>query len=187
MTRPVIVVDHDPAWPQQFDELRTVLAAALGDLALRIEHVGSTSVPGLAAKPILDIDVVIQSRATLPAVVERLAALGYHHEGDLDVPGREALGPGDGSRPTVDPPRTWPRHHLYVCAQDNPELARHLAFRDWLRMHDDDAARYAKLKRDLARRHRDDGDAYCEAKTEFVEGVLARAMGSEGESFSRAR
>ena len=177
MGNPVIVVNHDPAWQAQFEELRQVLAVVLGDAATVIEHVGSTSVPGLAAKPILDINVVIESRAVLPLVIERLAAVGYEHEGDLDVPGREAFRPGDGTRPVVEPARTWARHHLYVCAQDNQELARHLAFRDWLRTHDEDARSYGALKRELARVHRNDVNAYCEAKTDFVEGVLARAMG----------
>ncbi len=176
MGGPVIVVDHDPAWAEQFEALRAVPAAAPGDAALGIEHIGSTSVPGLAAKPVVDLDIVIEDRAVLPAVVARLAALGYHHEGDRDVPGREAFGPGDGTCPIVVPSRTWPRHHPYVCAQDNLELARHLAFRDWLRAHDDDAQRYGHLKRELARRFPNDVDAYCEAKTDFVEDIVARAL-----------
>jgi GrpB-like predicted nucleotidyltransferase (UPF0157 family) len=177
MARPVVVVDHDPAWAEQFEELRQVLAAALGDVATRIEHVGSTSVLGLAAKPVLDIDIVIESREKLSTAVERLATLGYHHRGDLDVPGREAFGPGDGTCPVVDPPRTWPRHNPYVCAQNSIELVRHLAFRDWLRTNDEDVRRYASLKRELARRYPNDVNAYCEAKTDFVEGILVRAMG----------
>lgn len=181
MGGPVIIVAHDPAWAEQFEELRQVLAGALGSVTQRIEHVGSTSVAGLAAKPILDIDIVIESRAALPAVIERLAKLGYHHEGDREVPGREAFGPGDGSCPAVDPPRDWPRHHPYVCAEDNTELARHLAFRDWLRSHPKDADRYGSLKCDLARRFANDVDAYCDAKTEFVESVLARATGTRSQ------
>jgi GrpB-like predicted nucleotidyltransferase (UPF0157 family) len=177
MGRPVVVVDHDPAWAEQFEALRQVLGGALGDVAMRIEHVGSTSVVGLAAKPVLDIDVVIESRDKLSAAIERLATLGYHHEGDGDVPGREAFGRRDGTCPVVDPPRTWLRHHLYVCPQNSCELARHLAFRDWLRTHDEDARHYASLKRELARRHPNDVNAYCEAKTDFVEAILARAMG----------
>ncbi len=170
IARPVIIVDYDPAWPAQFEAIRRALASALGDVALRIEHVGSTSVPGLAAKPVVDIDVVIESRAQLARAVERLGELGYAHQGDLDVPGREAFRPREATTP-----RTWPAHHLYVCARDNRELLRHLAFRDWLRGHDEDRRRYAALKRELARRHRGDRDAYCEAKTDFIEEVLSAA------------
>ena len=180
MRRRVVVVEYDPRWAAQFEELRAVWMAALEGVAVGIEHVGSTSVVGLAAKPILDVDVVIESRCDLPAAIERLATLGYRHQGDRGVEGRESfkpLEPGDRTRPWVDPPRTWAPHHLYVCARDNRELARHLAFRDWLRTHVEDARAYGELKRALARRYADDRDAYCEAKTDFVEGVLARAMG----------
>ncbi len=170
MGRPVIIVDYDPAWPARFEEVRRQLARALGDVALRIEHVGSTSVPGLAAKPILDIDVVIESAQQLAVAVARLAALGYEHQGDRGVVGREAFRPREATSP-----RTWPPHHLYVCARDSSELRRHLAFRDWLRGHVEDRRRYAALKRELARRYRDDRDAYSEAKSDFVEGVSAKA------------
>jgi len=170
-------VEHDPAWSQTFGELRTVVVRALGDLALAVEHVGSTSVPGLAAKPIIDLDVVIALRDRLPVVFERLRALGYVHQGDLGLEGREAF-----RREGEDVPRdawagqaAWPSHNLYVCAQDNREFARHLAFRNYLRAHPDDAAAYADLKRDLAQRHQGDRDAYSRAKTEFVESILQKA------------
>lgn len=174
----MIVVEHDPAWADQFEELREVFATGLGEVAVRIEHVGSTSVPGLAAKPVLDIDIVIESQSMLPEAIRLLADLGYRHRGDLDVPGREAFGPGDGTRPEVHPPRSWPRHHLYVCARDGVELRRHLAFRDWLRTHDADALAYAALKRGLALRFPNDIDAYSDAKSDLVESVLVRAMES---------
>jgi len=175
MGRRVIVVEYDPAWPQQFAELRDAIMPSLRELAVGVEHVGSTSVPGLAAKPILDINTVIESPAVLPDVIEGLATLGYHHEGDLGVRGREAFGPGDGSCPETEEPRRWPRHHLYVCARDNPEHLRHLAFRDWLRDHDADAREYAELKYALAQVHPDDVNAYTDGKREFVERILLQA------------
>jgi GrpB-like predicted nucleotidyltransferase (UPF0157 family) len=91
MADPVVIVDYDPSWPATFEQLRDRLAATLGRLAVAIEHVGSTAVPGLAAKPIIDLDVVIADRIDLPAVIQRLRTLGYLHEGDLGVPGREAF------------------------------------------------------------------------------------------------
>jgi GrpB-like predicted nucleotidyltransferase (UPF0157 family) len=159
----VHVADYDPQWPATFEQLRGPVAAALGALALRVEHVGSTAVPGLAAKPIIDLDVVIGSRADLPAVIGALRRLGYRPQGDLGVPGREAFN---------NPPGALP-HHLYVCADGNRELARHLAFRDFLRTHPDTARAYGELKRSLARRFCNDRDAYTEAKTSFIEQVLA--------------
>ena len=130
---PVVIVDYDPAWPVAFAALARVLSQAFGELALSIEHVGSTAVPGLAAKPVIDLDVVISAEERLPAVDAALMPLGYEYEGEKDIPGRHAFDrrgedvPRDGSR------LTWPAHHLYVCARGCTELRRHLAFRDYLR------------------------------------------------------
>jgi GrpB-like predicted nucleotidyltransferase (UPF0157 family) len=166
------VVPYDPEWPRTFEVLQASLRRALGDIVVEVEHVGSTAVPGLAAKPILDLDVVIPSRDSLPVAVSRLAALGYRHEGDLGVSGREAFArdasdvPRDGSR------REWPPHHLYACAADSPELRRHLVFRDWLRRDRAAADEYARLKQRLAVTHRFDRDAYTNSKSEFIKTAL---------------
>ena len=173
MTRTIEIVDYDPTWPETFTGISQVVAAALGPLALRIEHVGSTAVPGLGAKPIIDLDVVIESPRVLPLVVEALGTLGYAHEGDGGVPGREAFRSADGTVPADGSGRAWPAHHLYVCPVDSEELRRHLRFRDHLRGHPEAAARYDALKRDLARRYANDIDAYVEGKSAFVEGILA--------------
>jgi GrpB-like predicted nucleotidyltransferase (UPF0157 family) len=87
----IIIVEYDPHWPDVFDELRAPVVAALGDLAVSVEHVGSTAVPGLAAKPIIDMDAVVPSVVHVPKAIERLALLGYAHRGDLGIPGREAF------------------------------------------------------------------------------------------------
>ena len=173
MTRTIEIVDYDPAWAEAFAGISRAVAAALGPLALRIEHVGSTAVPGLGAKPIIDLDVVIESTAVLPPVVEALETLGYTHEGDGGIAGREAFGREAATVPADGSGRAWPAHHLYVCPGDSEELRRHLRFRDYLRGHPEAAARYDALKRDLARRHANDIDAYVEGKSAFVEGILA--------------
>ncbi|WP_211786424.1 GrpB family protein [Kitasatospora viridis] len=164
----MIVQEYDPSWPGQFEQLRARVLDALGDLAVGVEHVGSTAVPGLPAKPVIDLDVVVASAEDVPAAVERLAGLGYQHEGDLGIPGREAFRWPSGSE----------RHHLYLCPRDSPELARHLRFRDHLRAHPEVAAAYARLKLDAAAAHRDDRDAYSAAKSGFVEQVLRAASAS---------
>lgn len=166
---PVVVVPYDPRWPAVFVALRERVAAELGELAVGIEHVGSTAVPGLDAKPVIDIDVVIRSVDDLAQTARRLAALGYAHIGDLGIAGREAF-QADGD---------LPRHNLYVCAAGAVELQRHLTFRDALRNDPALAGRYAALKRELATRHRDDRDAYSEGKTAFVTGVLLDARGQD--------
>ena len=160
---PVVVVPYDPAWPTAFALLRDNLAAALGDLAVGIEHVGSTAVPGCDAKPIIDVDVVIRHADELPEVVQRLGALGYVHLGDLGIVGREAF---------RMPPSELPRHHLYVCAAGSAQLQAHLILRDALRSDQQLAAEYAALKRELAERYRDDRDSYAEGKTAFITAVL---------------
>ena len=161
---PVVIVEYNPLWQEQFEALRSRLANVLGRLATAIEHVGSTAVPGLAAKPILDIDVLLRSPEHLPVAIAALASIGYQHRGDLGISGREAFHAPAGDL----------RHHLYVCSH-NTEYRRHISFRDHLRSHPEDADAYARLKRELAIRFRDDREAYNHAKAEFVESILLRA------------
>ncbi|WP_194926656.1 GrpB family protein [Catenulispora pinisilvae] len=165
MSKPVEVEDYDPRWPEVYAMLSEPLYSALSGIAQRIEHVGSTSVPGLAAKPIIDLTVVIGTRDDLPAAINALRAIGYHHEGDLGIPGREAF---------TTPPGA-PSHHLYVCAKNSPQLAQQLMFRDFLRAHPDIALAYATLKRSLAERFTYDRSAYTAAKSAFIEQTLTKA------------
>lgn len=161
---PVVIVDYNPLWPKQFETLRSRLANVLGGLALTIEHVGSTAVPGLAAKPIIDIDVFLRSPNDLPHAIAALASIGYQHRGDLGIPGREAFRAPAGDL----------RHHLYVCP-NNAEYQRHIAFRDHLRAHPGEADAYAALKRELADKFGEDREAYNNAKREFVESILRKS------------
>lgn len=165
MSRPILLADYDPEWPTIFQQLRDRVAAVLGDLAVAIEHVGSTSIPGCPAKPIIDIDVVISSSADLPPTIARLSTLGYVHEGDLGIAGREAF-----STPANTPP-----HHLYVCTLQSKEYQRHLLFRDYLRTHPQEVLALAALKHRLAQQFRNDRDAYTRGKSEFVAMILQRA------------
>jgi GrpB-like predicted nucleotidyltransferase (UPF0157 family) len=163
MPEPIVIHNYDPRWPAVFEACRTRIASALGPLAQRIEHVGSTAVPHLPAKPIIDLIVVIPTRAELPAVIARLHQLGYEHKGDGGIAGREAF---------TAPPDA-PAQHLYVCAADSTELARQVAFRDLLRAQTVTAQAYGDLKRSLAQRFRQDRAGYTEAKATFVEHHLA--------------
>ncbi|HEY4384698.1 MAG TPA: GrpB family protein [Ktedonobacteraceae bacterium] len=166
MDRPIIIVDYDPDWPTLFRELHDRVAAVLGDLVVVIEHVGSTSIPGCAAKPIIDMDVVIFSMTDFPQVSARLATLGYVHKGDHGIPGREAF---------TTPPEAS-EHHLYVCTTQSEEYHRHILFRDYLRTHPEETRAYSTLKQRLAHQFRSDREAYTTAKTEFVTMILQRAM-----------
>ena len=161
---PIVVAEHDPAWAGWFREIEAVLAPAVGDLGT-IEHVGSTAVPGLAAKPIIDVDVVVPSDGDVPAAVERLRAVGFVPRGDLGVPGRQAFRPLDG----------LPPHHLYVVVAGSKAHLDHVRLRDHLRSHPEDALRYAELKRANALAAGRDMDAYVDAKHDLVTELLAKA------------
>jgi GrpB-like predicted nucleotidyltransferase (UPF0157 family) len=161
----IVVVDYDPGWVTLFEQLRAQIMPAVHDVATTVEHVGSTSVPGLAAKPIVDISVVVPTEADVPVAIARLATLGYAHLGNLGVEGREAF-----STPGHAPP-----HHLYVCPRNSLALANHLAVRDHLRAHPNVAHDYGELKKQLARQFTHDIDGYTEGKTEAILRILEMA------------
>lgn len=156
----VIVLPYDEAWKDDFEKIRAELADALGDLALRIEHVGSTSVPGLSAKPVIDIDVVIKDNTVLNDAVAALAKIGYFHEGDLGIKGREAFG--------YEGKEHLKKHHLYVCPEDSPELKRHITFRDYLRSHPEAVREYGRIKEEGAALFPEDIDKYMNYKAPVI-------------------
>lgn len=163
---PLIVVDHDPEWALRFELLKASLLPAMPAGVLAIEHVGSTAVPGLAAKPVIDMDIVVESEDSLPAVRQALETLGYHSRGDLGIPGREAFRESPGA-PF--------RHHLYVCVRGCDALENHLRLRDFLRAHPDAAGEYAQLKQRLAGVSSLSVDQYCEAKSDFIAECLLQS------------
>jgi len=154
------VVDYDPAWPATFAEERGRIGTALGDLVATIEHGGSTSVPGLAAKPVIDIWLKLTGPVQ-PEHIEAMAALGYRHLGEAGLAGQDLF-----------VKRSAPVVHLHSYQAGDPDYQRHLDFRDWLRAHPDGAAAYGRLKKDLARRFKADRLAYTEAKSDFIEAAL---------------
>ena len=158
---PVEVVDWTPRWAEQFEEVARVLRDALSQVpSARVEHVGSTSVEGLAAKPILDIDVVV-APADVRGAVEALTAVGYVHRGDLGVAGREAFhAPGP------------PRRNVYVCTAGTVNVRNHLAVREVLRSRADLREAYAAVKRALAAQPDMDIDTYIAGKSAVLQEVL---------------
>ena len=157
MPDPILIVDYNPTWPLEFARLRDRAAAAVGHLAVAIEHIGSTAVPGLAAKPVIDLVIVVEPDEVQHAIA-CLASIGYVHRGNLGVEGREAFDVPAGER----------LHHLYVSPTDSEELRAQLAFRDRLRKDGALATEYEELKRELATRFRNDRMGYTDAKTDFV-------------------
>ncbi len=168
-TLEVVVVDPDPSWSGRFDDEVAHLREALpDDLVTRIDHIGSTSVPGLAAKPIIDVQVSVRSISPVQAYTEPMTAAGYRHVPDPWSDDHELF-----SRDRHNEERAV---NVHVCEAGSGWERRHLAFRDWLRDHPDDVATYAALKRDLASAHRADRATYTEGKTDFIETVTARAL-----------
>jgi GrpB-like predicted nucleotidyltransferase (UPF0157 family) len=167
----VQVVAYDPEWPRIFERIRSYVWPAVRDVAIDVEHVGSTSVPGLSAKPVIDACVVVASSGEVAACIERLASIGYVHRGNLGVPEREAF----------RRPQTLPRHHLYLSPRESLSLKNHLGFRDFLRSHPEAAREYGELKTSLARRFPEDIDSYVVGKTNFVLRILGEIGLSEME------
>lgn len=166
MTAPrlITVVDYDESWPEQFRALKARFIEILGPHCQAIEHVGSTSVPGLSAKPILDIDIIVKTQAQFTACQSALEGVSYECRGDLGIAGRYAFRRVG---------RTEVAHNLYVCFEGSLGLRNHLVLRDHLRSHANDVRRYGELKKRLAKQFPNDIDAYCEAKTEFIVALLS--------------
>jgi GrpB-like predicted nucleotidyltransferase (UPF0157 family) len=161
---PIEVVDYDPAWPRRYERWRKRLAAALGDTALRIEHVGSTAVPGLAAKPVVDIQVSVADLADEAAYVAALEAAG------AQLRSRDEL--HAYFRPFAGQPREV---HVHVCAAGSEWEREHLVFRDYLRAHPQARDAYAQAKRSAVALWRDDRWGYTEAKTGVILDILDAA------------
>ena len=160
-TARVIVLPYDRAWKTAFEAIKLEIERAVGDLVISIEHVGSTSVEGLSAKPCIDIDVVIEDYGIFEEVVRRLAEIGYIHEGDLGIPDREAFCYSDKPHLMT--------HHLYVCPRNSRELHRHITFRDFLRRHPEAVKQYGAVKEEGARLFPDDIEGYIAHKTPCIE------------------
>ncbi len=160
-TKRVVVVPYDETWTSAFEEIKKEIESAVGDLIIGIEHVGSTSVEGLSAKPIIDIDIVIKDYSIFDAVVNKLNTIGYIHEGNLGIKHREAF-------KYLDKPHLQ-RHHLYVCPQQSEELFRHITFRDFLRSNPEAVKRYSTVKEKAAQLFPDDIDRYIEYKSPCIE------------------
>jgi GrpB-like predicted nucleotidyltransferase (UPF0157 family) len=169
---PVCLVDYDPAWSGRFANEAAAIRAALGADALAVEHIGSTAMPGMRAKPVIDIMVLIDDIEDAPAYIKRLRPLDYHYYPyslDRTPERRWFCKPGLENR----------THHLHLVQAGTEFHREHLLFRDYLVCHADVAADYLALKESLAARFPDDREAYTEGKTEFIRAVLSRAVGAE--------
>ncbi|MFN0179627.1 MAG: GrpB family protein [Gemmatimonadales bacterium] len=164
----VLVVPHDPAWRRHFEAEARRLAESLGDVVVRLHHIGSTAVPGLPAKPVIDVLLEVGELEALDAVTPALEALGYEAKGEFGIPGRRYFRKDDASGQRT--------HQVHSFAVGSDNVRRHLAFRDYLIACPAVAQAYGQLKQALARRHPDDMERYRNGKDGFVKEQEAKAV-----------
>ena len=166
MSEPILIVEYDPHWPEMYAEEKARIALAVGAVFIAYEHVGSTAVPGLGAKPIIDLMAAVQKLEDAEASADMLRGLGYDYIPEFNalIPERRFFRKGS--------PRS---HHLHVTTTAADFWRKHILFRDYLRAHPETAREYYELKVQLAAQYGDDRDGYTNAKTEFVRGVEQKA------------
>jgi len=176
-SKSMLIQKYNEGWIDNFESIKKELHYALSELYVSIEHIGSTSVPGLAAKPVIDIDVVYGSEIAFDKIILRLEKIGYYHTGDQGIPGREVF-----KRSNATPYHTvldFIAHHLYVCQADSKELQKHLLFRDYLIANADARIQYEQLKYDLADEVKQDRKKYAALKEEkakeFIQDIIDKA------------
>lgn len=165
-TPKVTVSDYDPVWTEQFAGMKRLLFPVLLKFGGMLEHVGSTSVPGLAAKPVIDADYILSDASLMPQVKTELEALGFFHRGDGGLPGREMF---------TETLKLDFRHNFYVCAPGCVPVENHIRLRSYLRLHRDAATRYGALKKQLAAQFPGDVESYCAGKSDLISEFLAAA------------
>lgn len=165
----VIIVDYNPAWPEMFEQEKARLLAGAGQWIEDIQHVGSTSIPGLAAKPIIDIMIAIYDLADVQKCVAPIEKLGYDYLGEHGLPERHFF-----RKPRLD---GWHKrtHHIHMVLKGSNQWINQVHFRDHLREHPDARQQYEKLKRELAEQYHNDRIAYTDAKQDFVFAILRQA------------
>ncbi|WP_378178176.1 GrpB family protein [Aquimarina sp. SS2-1] len=169
----LLIQDYQPKWRTQFLSIKKLLEGTLFGLDLYIEHVGSTSVPGLAAKPIIDIDLVYKNTLDFKIIKDKLSQIGYSHKGNQEIPDREVF-----KRNNITQNKTLDTiiHHLYVCPHHSKELHRHILFRNHLRKHKDARAKYENLKREIADKAHQHKKTYADLKEtlakEFINSII---------------
>jgi GrpB-like predicted nucleotidyltransferase (UPF0157 family) len=170
----MLIEKYNPAWVNQFKDIKSQLEAVLRELACSIEHVGSTSVPNLDSKPIIDIDIVYQAKPDFEKIKQGLEKIGYYHNGNQGLEGREVFKrSGQLSNEVLD----YIKHHLYVCPRDSKALERHLLSRNHLRKNEEARIKYQQMKYALAEQSNQDRKKYQELKelyvNDFIDSMIA--------------
>jgi GrpB-like predicted nucleotidyltransferase (UPF0157 family) len=164
-SEPVVVVEYDPAWPRLYEDESERIRAALGDAVVAVEHIGSTAVPGLAAKPVIDVLAGLRTLELPRDSIDAMESVGYEYVGELGIPGRLFFRKGR--------PRS---HYVHAVLHESDVWERHLAFRDYLRAHTDEAESYAVFKQTLAVEVAGERDGYTAGKDAFAAALQERAL-----------
>lgn len=166
---------YNPEWKEQFEKLSKYLLLHLEDNVVKIEHVGSTSVPGMSAKPIIDLDIIISNNeSTFNIVKNKLENLGYTHLGEMGISGREVFKRNSLNTPITVHENEWCQHNLYVCTEGSIGLNNHLTLKKHLLDNPKSVFEYSKLKERLAKKFPYDIDAYIDGKTDFIIDILEK-------------
>jgi len=172
----IYLADYDPRWPQMYEEERARIVSAIGERAADVQHVGSTSIPGIAAKPIIDIAVHLNSLVDALYCITPLTELGYECLGEFGIPGRIYFRKLTASPlPGQSHDGVGRTHQIHMYELGHEQYEKQIVFRDYLRAHAAAAREYEALKRDLAVRHAGDIEAYANAKSDFVQSILRSA------------
>jgi GrpB-like predicted nucleotidyltransferase (UPF0157 family) len=166
---------YNPAWKEEFQKIKNTLEEQLQGLVFKIEHIGSTSVPGIWAKPFLDIDIVIEQKRLLNEISSRLVKAGYINKGDQGIDGRFAFRQKNEFVPLTAANNRWQKHHLYVCFADSLAFKNHIQFRDALLQRKEHAQNYNHLKKELLKEEGITKERYTKRKTDFIISVLEAA------------
>jgi GrpB-like predicted nucleotidyltransferase (UPF0157 family) len=164
--RNIVIVPYDPRWPEMFRQEADAISAVFGPELISIHHIGSTSIPGMSAKPIIDIMPVMRNIESVDSFDAAMIELGYDPKGENGIPSRRHFVKGG------DVDRT---HHIHAYEPDNPQVARHLDFRDYLIAYPDEAEKYASLKIELARQYPHDIIGYMMGKDAFIKDIIRKA------------
>ena len=168
----IVLVPHNPAWQEEFERESSAVAPAFGDLLVSLHHIGSTAIPDIEAKPVIDMLAVVTDIGGVDEQNPKFEELGYEAMGEFGIPGRRYF-----RKDSVSGERT---HQIHAFQAGSPEVDRHLAFRDFLRAHPHHAKQYAALKRQLAEQYPNDMTEYTGGKSEFIKEMDARAAAWRG-------
>lgn len=178
MPQHIVITEYNPSWPKMFEQEAAAIKQILGENCVAIYHIGSTAVPGLAAKPIIDIMPVVKKLTDVDQVSNQFESIGYEYMGEFGIAGRRYLRKGGDER----------THQIHIFAKsDDVNINRHLAFRDYLRTHENIKNAYGELKIKLAQKYPYNIDGYCDGKERFVKEIESKALSYWAEKQAKNR